>query len=51
MSASDEAILTIEDNEIVRIARELKVEHADVVRIRSQYRRHLETLKRDEGDA
>jgi len=41
VSASDDAILTVEDNEIVRVARELKVEHADVVRLRGAYRQHL----------
>jgi len=42
VSASDDSILTVEDNEIVKVARELKIEHADVVRLRSRYRDKLE---------
>src|SRR3990172_1218301 len=34
VSASDDSLLTVEDNEIVKVARELKIEHADVVRLR-----------------
>jgi uncharacterized tellurite resistance protein B-like protein len=45
VSASDESILTIEDNEIVRVAHELKIERADVVRIRANYRDRLEVGK------
>lgn len=45
VSASDDAILTVEDNEIVRVARELKIEHADVVRLRAGYRHKLEAGK------
>lgn len=42
VSATDDSILTVEDNEIVKVARELKIEHADVVGLRSRYRHHLE---------
>lgn len=48
VSAADGAILTVEDNEIQRIAKELKVEHADVVRIRSTYRESLKVLREDD---
>lgn len=41
VSASDDSIRTVEDNEIVKVARELRIEHADVVRLRNAYRRHL----------
>jgi len=44
VSASDSAIVTAEENEIQGIARELKVEHRDVIAIRSRYRRHLAVL-------
>jgi uncharacterized tellurite resistance protein B-like protein len=45
VSASDDSILTVEDNEIVKISRELKIEHADVVRLRSRYRDKVEAGK------
>jgi uncharacterized tellurite resistance protein B-like protein len=50
--ASDASILTIEDNEIRRIASEIGLEHGDVVEIRHRYRDRLAVLKRvsdDEG--
>ncbi len=46
ISAADGSISVIEDNEISRIATELKVEHADVVRARVRYRDSLGVLKR-----
>lgn len=45
VSSSDRTILTIEDNEIRRIARELRIEHADFVRARAAYRDHLAVLQ------
>jgi uncharacterized tellurite resistance protein B-like protein len=45
VSAADRSITAIEDNEISRIAAELKVEHADVVRARVRHREHLEVLR------
>ena len=42
VSASDDSILTVEDNEIVKVARELKIEHAEVVSLRTRYRDKLE---------
>jgi uncharacterized tellurite resistance protein B-like protein len=44
VSSADAGIATIEDNEIRRISRELRVEHADFVRIRAAFRRHLTVL-------
>ncbi|HSL20489.1 MAG TPA: TerB family tellurite resistance protein [Vicinamibacterales bacterium] len=44
--ASDASVLTIEDNEIRRIARELRIEHADFVAIRGRYRDRLEVLRK-----
>lgn len=46
VSASDTSILTIEDNEIRRVARELRIEHGDFVAIRGRYRDRLEVLRR-----
>jgi uncharacterized tellurite resistance protein B-like protein len=45
VSASDRTILTVEDNEIRRIARELRIEHADFVNVRAAYRDHLAVLQ------
>jgi uncharacterized tellurite resistance protein B-like protein len=47
VSASDASIVTVEDNEIRRIASEIGLEHADVVEIRHRYRDRLAVLKRE----
>lgn len=41
VAASDGTITTAEANEIARVARELRVEQADLSRLRSAYRDHL----------
>jgi uncharacterized tellurite resistance protein B-like protein len=46
VSASDDSIVTLEDNEIRRVASEIGLEHQDVVEIRQQYRDRLAFLKR-----
>jgi uncharacterized tellurite resistance protein B-like protein len=46
ISAADGSISVIEDNEVSRIAAELRIEHADVVRARVRYRDSLAVLKR-----
>jgi|WetSurMetagenome_2_1015567.scaffolds.fasta_scaffold146096_2 uncharacterized tellurite resistance protein B-like protein len=46
VSAADESVTVVEDNEVGRIANELKLEHADVVAARSRYRQFLSVLKR-----
>jgi len=43
--SSDSSIRTIEDNEIRRIASELKLEHADFIAVRSAHTGHLEVLR------
>jgi uncharacterized tellurite resistance protein B-like protein len=48
VSASDESIRTVEDNEIRRIASELLLEHADFIAVRAAYLRHLKVLKKPE---
>lgn len=48
LSASDRSIVTLEDNEVRRIASELKLEHADFINARSAHLRHLEVLRQPE---
>jgi uncharacterized tellurite resistance protein B-like protein len=45
VSSSDRSILTLEDNEIRRIASELNLEHQDFIRVRGAYTHNLEVLK------
>jgi uncharacterized tellurite resistance protein B-like protein len=49
LSSSDRSIVTLEDNEVRRIASELKLEHGDFIRARSSYLQHLRVLGR--GDS
>lgn len=44
--AADASIVTLEDNEVRRIASEIGMEHADVVEIRHRYRDRLAVLQR-----
>jgi len=48
VSSADDTIAVIEDNEIRRIARELRIEHADYIAVRMAHRQHLGVLKPDE---
>ena len=50
VSASDETITLAEDQEIARVALELKIEHADVVRARLARREYLSVLRRPAAD-
>jgi len=51
VSASDQSIGTVEDNEIRRIATELKLEHTDFIAARVAHLRHFEVLRnKKEGD-
>lgn len=45
VSATDSSIRTVEDNEIRRIASELKLEHGDFIKARSAHTGHLEVLR------
>lgn len=45
VAAADGSISTIEDNEISQIADELRIEHRDLISIRSKYRDFLAVLK------
>jgi len=46
VSAADEDISTVEDNEISRIANELHLDRADLVRARATHAKYLSVLKR-----
>lgn len=48
VSSADQTIAVIEDNEIRRISRELRIEHADYIAARLAHRQHLGVLKVDE---
>ena len=48
IGASDASILTVEDNEIRRVASELKLEHADYIAVRRRHLEHLNVLRKDE---
>jgi uncharacterized tellurite resistance protein B-like protein len=46
VSAADASVTVLEDNEIRRITRELRIEHADFIRARDEVRAHLAVLRR-----
>jgi uncharacterized tellurite resistance protein B-like protein len=46
VSAADQSISTVEDNEISQIARELFLSHQDLVAARLKYRQYLAVLKK-----
>jgi uncharacterized tellurite resistance protein B-like protein len=46
VSSSDRSISTIEDNEIRKISRELRLDHSDFITARAAYKEHLEVLKK-----
>jgi uncharacterized tellurite resistance protein B-like protein len=50
VSSSHQGIATVEDNEIRRISRELRVPHEDFIAVRSAYRQHLQVLRGVEED-
>jgi len=45
VSAADDEISTVEDNEIRRISSELRLTHGDFIGVRSNWRQHLGVLK------
>jgi uncharacterized tellurite resistance protein B-like protein len=51
VSSADQTIAVIEDNEIRRITRELRIEHADYIAVRMAHRQHLGVLKAGEPPA
>jgi uncharacterized tellurite resistance protein B-like protein len=48
VSSVDASIVTIEDNEIRRIAKELKIEHTEYIAVRARHLEHLQVLKQEE---
>lgn len=46
VSSADRSISTVEDNEIRKISRELRLDHSDFIAARSAYKEHLEVLKK-----
>jgi uncharacterized tellurite resistance protein B-like protein len=48
IAAADSPILTTEDNEVRRVASELKLEHADYISVRKRYLESLNVLRRPE---
>ena len=46
VSAADQSVSTVEDNEISQTAKELLLSHKDVVAARSRYRKYLAVLKK-----
>lgn len=49
VSAADENISTLEDNEVSQIADELRIEHKDFIAVRSRFRDYLAVLKKSPG--
>jgi uncharacterized tellurite resistance protein B-like protein len=47
VSATDDAISTAEEGEIHRIAKELRIDHSDLVALRVAHQRHLPGLSRE----
>ena len=45
IAAADSPILTSEDNEVRRVASELKLEHADYIAVRKRHLEHLNVLR------
>jgi len=49
VSASDDSISVMEDNEIRRIADELRLTHEDFIAARSEFRKYLSVLRKTPG--
>ena len=47
LSATDEAISTAEEGEIHRIAKELRIDHSDLIALRVAHQRYLPGMSRD----
>ena len=47
IAAADASIVTVEDNEVRRIASELKLEHTDYIAVRQRHLGHLKVLRRE----
>jgi uncharacterized tellurite resistance protein B-like protein len=49
VSAADDGISTVEDNEIRRISSELRLTHGDFIGVRAQWRDQLSVLRQPDG--
>jgi uncharacterized tellurite resistance protein B-like protein len=49
VSAADDSIGTVEDNEVRRIVSEIRLEHADFIAARAAYQQQLRVLQKPEG--
>ena len=47
IAAVDDSIKTVEDNEVRRVASELKLEHADYIEVRKRHLGNLNVLRKD----
>jgi uncharacterized tellurite resistance protein B-like protein len=47
IAAVDDAIKTVEDNEVRRVASELKLEHADYIEVRKRHLGNLNVLRKE----
>jgi uncharacterized tellurite resistance protein B-like protein len=47
VSSTDEAISTAEEGELHRIAKELRIDHPDLLALRIAHQRHLPGMKRE----
>jgi uncharacterized tellurite resistance protein B-like protein len=50
VSSVDASIVTVEDNEIRRIAKELKIEHSEDIAVRARHLENLQVLKQKESE-
>ena len=46
VSAADQSISSVEDHEIRKVSREIKLDHEDYIAVRLDYRKNLEVLKK-----
>jgi uncharacterized tellurite resistance protein B-like protein len=51
VSSVDQSIVTVEDNEIRRIANELRIEHREYIAVRAKHLAHLEVLRKKPVDS
>jgi uncharacterized tellurite resistance protein B-like protein len=45
VSGADAAVLTVEDNEVRRVARELRIEHGDYIAVRAKHVHNVQALR------
>ena len=50
ISAADDSIATVEDNEVRRVASQLKLEHADYIAVRRRHLEHLQVFRQSPSE-